>query len=74
MYCHEQEIIDTCRAALEDPRTVARVILTEGNYIVRSTAVSRVGILLTVGALVFLAAWWSRHWYRNRSKGDPEPA
>ena len=43
-----------------------QVILTTTRYTVRSTAVSGVGIVLSVGAGLFLAAWWGRHWYRNR--------
>lgn len=43
------------------------VILSESRYVVRSTAVSGVGILLTVGAAGFLALWWGRHWLRSRA-------
>ncbi|HRW36349.1 MAG: hypothetical protein KDB04_18960 [Acidimicrobiales bacterium] len=42
------------------------VVLAESRYVVRSTAVSEVGILLTVGAAGFLAVWWGRHWLRTR--------
>lgn len=42
------------------------VILAEGQYTIRSTAVSGVGIVLTVGAALFLAIWWGRHWRRSR--------
>jgi hypothetical protein len=42
------------------------VILAESRYVVRSTAVSGVGILLTVGAAAFLAVWWGRHLVRAR--------
>lgn len=42
------------------------VVLSESRYVVRSTAVSGVGILLTVGAAGFLAIWWGRHWWRAR--------
>jgi hypothetical protein len=42
------------------------VTLAESQYTVRSTAVSGVGIVLTVGAAAFLALWWGRHWIRNR--------
>jgi len=33
---------------------------------VRSTAVSGVGLVLTIGALGFLLLWWARHWHHNR--------
>ncbi|HSP02557.1 MAG TPA: DUF6049 family protein, partial [Acidimicrobiales bacterium] len=33
---------------------------------VRSTAVSGVGLLLSLGALVVLVVWWARSWRRNR--------
>ncbi|MEZ5137642.1 MAG: DUF6049 family protein [Acidimicrobiales bacterium] len=42
------------------------VVLAESRYVVRSTAVSEVGILLTLGAAGFLAVWWGRHWLRTR--------
>lgn len=42
------------------------VILAESQYTIRSTAVSGVGIVLTVGAALFLAVWWGRHWQRSR--------
>jgi hypothetical protein len=41
-------------------------VLAESRYSVRSTAVSGVGLLLTVGAAAFLALWWGRHWTRSR--------
>jgi hypothetical protein len=44
------------------------VILAESQYTIRSTAVSGVGIVLTVGAALFLAVWWGRHWRRSRSE------
>jgi hypothetical protein len=43
-----------------------KVVLSEGTYSVRSTAVSGVGLLLTVGAGLFLAVWWGRHLLRAR--------
>ena len=48
------------------------VILAESQYTIRSTAVSGVGVLLTVGAAAFLAVWWGRHWYRNRGGKHPD--
>ena len=35
-------------------------------YTVRSTAVSGAGLVLSVGAGVFLIVWWARHWHRTR--------
>lgn len=43
-----------------------RVLLGESRYRIRSTAVSGVGVVLTVGAAAFLAVWWGRHWRRSR--------
>ncbi len=54
-----------------------RVVLSESRYTVRSTAVSGVGVFLTVGAAAFLALWWGRNWHRNRrpdDPADPDPA
>lgn len=33
---------------------------------VQSTAVSGVGVVLSVGAALFLMVWWARHWRRTR--------
>lgn len=35
-------------------------------YSVRSTAVAGVGVVLSVGAGIFLLVWWARHWRRTR--------
>lgn len=43
-----------------------RIIIATGRYTVRSTAVSGVGLVLTVGAAGFLVIWWSRHILRAR--------
>ncbi|MET0902251.1 MAG: DUF6049 family protein [Acidimicrobiales bacterium] len=40
--------------------------LSMSRYTVRSTAVSGAGLLLSVGAGVFLTVWWARHWRRTR--------
>ncbi len=45
-----------------------RVVLAETRYTVRSTAVSGVGVLLTLGAAAFLALWWGRHWFHHRRR------
>lgn len=41
-------------------------VIATGRYTVRSTAVSSVGLVLTVGAAGFLVVWWSRHIIRAR--------
>jgi hypothetical protein len=43
-----------------------RSSLSTSRYTVRSTAVSGAGLLLSVGAGVFLIVWWARHWRRTR--------
>ncbi|MGK2950040.1 MAG: DUF6049 family protein [Acidimicrobiales bacterium] len=40
--------------------------LTSTRFTVQSTAVSGVGIVLSVGAGLFLVAWWASHWRRTR--------
>jgi hypothetical protein len=40
--------------------------LATSRYTVRSTAVSGVGLGLSIGAGVFLIVWWARHWRRTR--------
>jgi hypothetical protein len=56
-----------------------QVVLGEARSSVRSTAVSGVGAVLTIGALVFLAAWWLKHLRTTRLNrrlvgADGEPA
>ncbi len=42
---------------------------------VRSTVFSGIGVLLTVGALLFLAVWWGNHiWRSRRSRRATEPS
>jgi hypothetical protein len=43
-----------------------RQSLSMSRYTVRSTAVSGAGLVLSVGAGVFLIVWWARHWRRTR--------
>ena len=40
--------------------------LATTRYTVRSTAVSGAGLVLSLGAGVFLITWWARHWHRTR--------
>lgn len=42
------------------------VQLASTTYSVRSTAVSGVGLLLSIGAVLFLVIWWARHWREHR--------
>ena len=38
---------------------------------VRSTAISGVGLAISLGALAVLVFWWARTWRRNRRAQDP---
>lgn len=40
--------------------------LASVDYSVQSTAVSGVGLVLSIGAAIFLLVWWARHWHRTR--------
>lgn len=55
-----------------------RVALATTQYRVRSTAVSGVGLVLSIGAGLFLVVWWARHWRASRAKklidGPADPA
>jgi hypothetical protein len=55
--------------------------LTSTRYRMQSTAVSGVGLFISVGAGLFLLAWWISHWHRTRRsrrlvplEHDPAPA
>ncbi len=45
--------------------------LQRARYTVRSSGVSGVGLVLTIGAGLFLAAWWLTHWRRSRRHPNP---
>jgi len=45
--------------------------LQQARYTVRSTVVSGVGVILTIGAGLFLAIWWLTHWRRTRRNPLP---
>jgi hypothetical protein len=47
------------------------VRLQQARYTVRSTFVSGVGLFLTIGAALFLAAWWITHWRKSRRRATP---
>ena len=40
--------------------------LAMSRYTVRSTAVAGAGLLLSIGAGLFLVVWWARHWRQTR--------
>jgi hypothetical protein len=44
------------------------VVLSRARYTIRSSAASGVGLVITVGALGFLAVWWGRHILRSRRR------
>jgi hypothetical protein len=44
------------------------ITLSTTRYSVRSTAVSGVGLVLSIGAGLFLVVWWARHWRAARSE------
>lgn len=48
--------------------TDGRLKIQTARLTVRSTVVSGVGLFLTIGAGLFLAAWWLNHFRRNRRR------
>jgi hypothetical protein len=42
------------------------IVLDRSTFDVRSTAISGVGLVLSIGACLFLAIWWARHWRSAR--------
>lgn len=42
--------------------------LVSARYTVRSTAVSGIGVVLSIGAILFLLLWWGRHVVRDRRR------
>lgn len=42
------------------------VPVTRARFTVRSTAISGIGLLISIGAGLFLALWWIRHYRTNR--------
>lgn len=57
-------------------RTPSGRKLTDTRYRVQSTAVSGVGLVITIGAAGFLVLWWASHWRRARRarRSSPLPA
>ncbi len=41
-------------------------VLDEVQYTVRSTAIPGIGLVLSIGAALFLVLWWFRHWRATR--------
>jgi len=52
------------------------LVLASTRFTVRSTAASGVGVFLSVGAALFLLAWWGTHLHRGRRDRRlvPQPA
>ncbi|MGH9258539.1 MAG: DUF6049 family protein, partial [Acidimicrobiales bacterium] len=50
------------------------IVLDTSTFDVRSTAISGVGIVLSIGAVLFLAIWWARHWRSARRSRHLMPA
>ncbi len=50
------------------------IVLDRSRFDVRSTAISGVGLVLSVGACLFLAVWWARHWRSVRRSRHLMPA
>jgi len=48
------------------------VVLARATVTVQSTALSGVGVILSVGAALFLVVWWSRHAWKARRAAQAE--
>jgi len=48
------------------------VVIARATVTVQSTALSGVGVVLSVGAALFLVAWWSRHAWKARRAAQAE--
>ena len=59
-----QEKVEISGANALDDIVLTRI--TSGEFNVRSTAVSGVGLVLTIAAGLFLLIWWGRHFRRTR--------
>jgi hypothetical protein len=46
----------------------ARLVLASTTFTVQSTALSGVGLVLSIGAALFLAVWWGRQAWRTRRR------
>ena len=45
------------------------LVMTRTNFTIQSTVLSGVGIVLSVGAALFLMVWWGRHAWRTGRRG-----
>ena len=50
------------------------IVLDTSTFDIRSTAISGVGLVLSVGAGLFLAVWWAKHWRSARRSRHLMPA
>lgn len=50
------------------------MVLDETTFDIRSTTVSGVGLLLSIGAGAFLVVWWVRNWRSSRRSTEGAPA
>jgi Family of unknown function (DUF6049) len=50
------------------------IVLDRTTFDIRSTAVTGVGFVLSIGAGLFLAVWWARHWRSSRRSRHLVPA
>jgi hypothetical protein len=50
------------------------IVLDTSTFDVRSTAISGVGLALSIGAGLFLLVWWGRHWRKARRSRHLMPA
>lgn len=50
------------------------IVLDRSTFDVRSTAISGVGLALSIGACLFLAIWWARHWRSARRSAHLVPS
>jgi hypothetical protein len=46
-----------------------QLVMTQTKYTIQSTALSGVGVVLSVGAALFLLVWWGRHAWRANRRG-----
>jgi len=60
------------RITLQSPD--GNLMIGQARLTVRSTAASRVSVLVSIGAVVFLALWWGRHIVRGRRARRLVPA
>jgi hypothetical protein len=54
------------KVQVQTSNTPAAQTIAETNMVVRSTAYNRVALLLTIGAALFLMAWWGRRFIPRR--------